>query len=251
MGISGIERVVYPLKILHFLHFVNFYNYNEPTNMKGRGDMEPIEVIEHKKGFTVEIHWDQEPESPREWDNLGTMVCFHQRYNLGNKHDWPMNREGYQAFMEFLRKNNKTIIALPLYLYDHSGLRMKVGSFAGLLPQGHAEFDTMKVGHIFVEKKKVLKEYGKWTKQNRDKVIKVLESEVETYDRYLSGSVYGYLVKDADGEIQDSCWGFYGMDEVIIEAKAAAEAIYRRSMIQFELPFMEQTKEGENHVELT
>lgn len=27
-------------------------------------------------------------EGPREWDNLGTMVCWHRRYNLGDKHQY-------------------------------------------------------------------------------------------------------------------------------------------------------------------
>lgn len=26
------------------------------------------------------------PDNPRSWDNIGTMVCFHSRYNLGDKH---------------------------------------------------------------------------------------------------------------------------------------------------------------------
>lgn len=208
--------------------------------------MEPIETFE-QKGFIIEIHQDEDPESPREWDNLGTMACFHPRYDLGDNHEWPNTLEGRLEFIDFLAKNQKNLIALPLYLYDHSGLRIKVGSFQGLLPQGHAEFDTMKVGYIYVEKDKVRNEFGKWTKQNRDKATKVLEAEVETYDRYLSGSVYGYLVKDEDGEIQNSCWGFYGMDHVINEAKEAAEAIYRQSMIQYELPFMEDIKRGDKN----
>ena len=34
-------------------------------------------------------------DDPRSWDNIGTMVCFHSRYNLGDKHYY-----GYPA--EFL-----------------------------------------------------------------------------------------------------------------------------------------------------
>ena len=26
------------------------------------------------------------PDNPRNWDNIGTMVCFHSRYDLGDKH---------------------------------------------------------------------------------------------------------------------------------------------------------------------
>lgn len=36
------------------------------------------------RGCTIRIESDDSPESPREYDNLGTMVCFHSRYNLGD-----------------------------------------------------------------------------------------------------------------------------------------------------------------------
>lgn len=42
---------------------------------------------EEIKGFTLKIVADDSPESPREWDNLGTMVCFARRYDLGDKHN--------------------------------------------------------------------------------------------------------------------------------------------------------------------
>ena len=29
---------------------------------------------------------DDYPDNPRNWDNIGTMVCFHSRYDLGDKH---------------------------------------------------------------------------------------------------------------------------------------------------------------------
>jgi hypothetical protein len=37
------------------------------------------------KGYTVRIEWDDNPESPREWGNLGTMVCWSRRYNFGDE----------------------------------------------------------------------------------------------------------------------------------------------------------------------
>ena len=36
------------------------------------------------KGLTIDVHQDPEPESPRDWCNLGTMVCDHRRYKLGD-----------------------------------------------------------------------------------------------------------------------------------------------------------------------
>ena len=32
------------------------------------------------------VERDDYPDNPRSWDNIGTMVCFHSRYNLGDKH---------------------------------------------------------------------------------------------------------------------------------------------------------------------
>lgn len=33
----------------------------------------------------LRIEHDEFPESPRDWDNAGTMVCWHNRYNLGDE----------------------------------------------------------------------------------------------------------------------------------------------------------------------
>ena len=41
-------------------------------------------IIENEK-YKLEIFDDLNPCSPREFDNLGTMVCFHRRYDLGDQ----------------------------------------------------------------------------------------------------------------------------------------------------------------------
>lgn len=46
--------------------------------------MEPFEVIEYK-GEEIRLYYDEDAESPREWDNVGTMVCWHRRYTLGDE----------------------------------------------------------------------------------------------------------------------------------------------------------------------
>ena len=50
--------------------------------------MTPYET--HQIGtLTVNIFSDPDPTSPREaFDNLGTMVCWHRRYTLGDAHDF-------------------------------------------------------------------------------------------------------------------------------------------------------------------
>jgi hypothetical protein len=200
-----------------------------------------VETFEHK-GYTVKIETDDSPESPREWDNLGTMVCWHNRYNLGDEQpkvsveDWLYDKVTYEMSYNqvdyldrqmqsseqspidlLLSKFQKDNIVLPLYLYDHSGITMKTTSF-------HDPWDSGQVGIIYVSKESVKQEYGwkRLTAKRLQKIKDYLEGEVSTYDAYLTGEVYGYTVEKDEEDI-DSCWGFYGLDYCIEEAKSITE----------------------------
>lgn len=167
------------------------------------------ELIAEKEGFKIYIAQDDDPLDPRSDDNLGRIVCFHKRYNLGDKHDFSNNTE----FMEWWKKNGKGGVLLPLALLDHSGLHMWIGSDASPFDPGG--WDSGQVGWIYTIKDKIIKEYGK----NKKKLAeKVLRQEIETYDQYLQGDVYGYILDDKDGEHVESCWGFFGYDYVKKEA---------------------------------
>ena len=198
--------------------------------------MNAIETIDYK-GMLIEVHQDELDESPREWDNLGTMVCFHGRYELGDTghgydHD---DYSSWNELAEDIQRREDVAVILPLYLYDHSGLRMKVGSFNGLLPQGHAEFDSGQVGWIYITKQQIRKKYGakRVTLQRIERVERLLRGEVNTYDQYLSGQIYGYVALDpGTGDTIDSCWGFYGDpgDDMLPEARSAIDCHLRREL---------------------
>jgi hypothetical protein len=181
-------------------------------------------------GLTLKLFPDNCPDSPRNWDNLGNMVCFHRRYNLGDEHN-----EDPREFRDRVEAG-EFAIALPLYLYDHSGLRIKVGSWQGLLPGGHAEWDSGLVGWITVTKDKLRKEYSvkRVTKATLRRAEEVLRNEVETYDQYLSGDVWGFVIEDAARDHIDSCWGFYGWDYALEEARSAAKEHAQRKVEETE-----------------
>jgi hypothetical protein len=171
------------------------------------------DIVKGDKKFRIKIIQDSDPTSPREDDNLGTMICFHRRYNLGDKHD-------YQSISELKDKND--VISLPLYLYDHGGITMSTSPFS-------CSWDSGQVGVIFVSKKRVREEFGVKRISNKlqEKVINILKGEVETYDQYLTGDVYGYEICEVitcseghehENEL-DSCWGFYGSDYCMEEAE--------------------------------
>lgn len=149
---------------------------------------------------------DSSPESPRTWDNLGTMVCFHNRYNLGDNHSY--NSDDYNSWEEMKKaiiKEENTAVILPLYLLDHSGISISTGAFS-------CSWDSGQIGFIFVSKEKALEEFGGKivTAKLKEKLERILDGEVETYDQYLRGYVYGFQIVDEDDDVVDSCYGFYG-----------------------------------------
>jgi hypothetical protein len=181
------------------------------------GKMEPIKIFKLKSGNLLKIYVDENAESPREWDNLATMVCFHKRYNLGDKHDYKAEDYGGWAEMEqdIIKRENPVAI-LPLYLYDHSGITMNTTGFS-------CPWDSGQVGFIFISRKKALENWSvkRLTPEHKKMCEDMLKGEVETYDQYLRGEVYGFRVVkpekcEACGHTEQeevhSCWGFYGDD---------------------------------------
>lgn len=185
--------------------------------------VETKEIVSGNKKYRIKIIQDENPNSPREDDNLGKMVCFHGRYNLGDKHDYDhRDYSGWDEQKEAIIKNEDVCVILPLYLYDHSGITMSTSPFS-------CRWDSGQVGWVFVSKKKVREEYSvkRITEKVIEKVTKVLKGEVETYDQYLTGDVYGYEIYEvttcSEGHehetIIDSCWGYYGTSECLSEAE--------------------------------
>lgn len=228
-----------------------------------------VETISYR-GREIEVHADDDPMDPREWDNLGTMVCWHGRYNLGDERPsieapsylkdlaevdakyceleerldaverayGSRHEQMFKRACEFVRKKRKEVLSkryviLPLYLYDHSGITMNTSGFS-------CGWDSGQVGFIYCSLEKARENWGltpaagwdflmeqvftdDWFrgKTLRECTTEVLTGEVETYDQYLRGDVYGYIAGD------DSCWGFFGYDHeassLLEQARAAID----------------------------
>ena len=172
--------------------------------------------------LTYSIEHDQDPESPRDWETLGTMVCAHKRYRLGDvqaDREYP-NADSWDEIKAQIEQENGPCIMLPLYLYDHGGMTMSTAGF-------NCPWDSGMVGIIYCPRERALGEYSskRLTKTIRERVVRALTSEVEEYDKYLTGDVWGYVIEDAEtGEHIDSCWGMFGYDYCEQEARAAVAA---------------------------
>ena len=164
-------------------------------------------VRTYTKGNQIlRIIQDTDPESPRgdDADNPNTMVCFHNSYDLGDKHDF----ENPDSFKDFMNEN-PGIVSLPIYLYDHSGLRMSTTSF-------DCRWDSGQIGYIYCTEKQLQDEWN----GDKEKAKAFLLCNITTYDQFLMGDIYGFelvetSVCDHDHTHEndlDSCWGFYGSD---------------------------------------
>ena len=220
--------------------------------------------------YKLKLHRDDDPPDPRENDNLGKMVCFHRRYNLGDEQprcdpqewlrslacsldnslaerlDYWESGAGWERLNSSAAVDAKIeaavwkvldarAVVLPLHLYDHGGLRMSVDAFS-------CPWDSGQVGWIYASRADVLREYGgkKLTAGLRKRAEALLKAEVETYDQFLSGDVWGWAVYETDDDecdcepdeecdctrgayCEDSCWGYYGVAEALSEGKAHLE----------------------------
>lgn len=164
--------------------------------------------IENEK-YKLEIFQEEEPLDPREDENLGTMVCFHRRYDLGDKTELKSSDfSSWEELESYLYKEEDALIAIPVFMYDHSGLSINTTGFS-------CPWDSGQVGYIYVSKEKVRKwcNCKRISEKLKELVKEILCSEVDLYNDYLSGNVYGFIVTDKKTNKRiDDCSGFYGED---------------------------------------
>jgi hypothetical protein len=166
-------------------------------------------IEEYRLGDEVlRVYADEDPQSPREWDNLGKIIGWHKRYKIGDENHFSTPDDFY-AWL----KTHPSIV-LSLHMFDHSGLMFNTTGFSD-------PWDSMQVGYIYAELSRVRSEYCKKriSKKTVELVRRELQSEVEIYSQYVNGEVYGFTLgkiftcencEEERCETVDSCWGFYG-----------------------------------------
>ena len=128
-----------------------------------------------------------------------------------------------------LVEESGNVAILPISMYDHSGITLWLGS-----TQGHvdARWDCSSVGFAYIEKSKAEEEMPQHTQlpdiDNTDWkewAYEMMEGEMHTYDQYVRGNVYGWVVENGEDDFEDSCWGYIGDDEISRMIEEAKDAI--------------------------
>lgn len=178
--------------------------------------------------------------NPREHDNLGVMAIHYPRYNLGDEdisridfdaecpdcidgNGYAVNENGSETDdecpkcegtgavtlnpVDFFKRERGARVVLPLIVYEHSGITMRVGRVGDIIGDAQG-WDTSFVGFIFDDPKVVKSCFG--DNATDEQITYALEQEVKTYAAYLEGNITWYSVDDDETDFQDGCCGFVG-----------------------------------------
>lgn len=156
------------------------------------------ETKSYPRGIVGKILYDPHPQ-PYDGDTISKIAYLDSgRYTLGNE------RVSEDRMDEIRDKiNSGEYLGVPIFAYVHSGVTIKAGSGFS------CPWDSGQSGFAYVERSKALEEFP-----GIESAMKAILCEVKIFDAYLTGEVYGYVIEDADGDEIDSCWDFYGDDEI-------------------------------------
>jgi hypothetical protein len=181
-------------------------------------------ITERTEGrMTLQVVYDTcDPMSPREWDNLGTILYTSNRYTLGDKRATTEEIEAIEA-----EPDN---IVLPVYAYIHGGVVLSTGAFG-------CRFDSGQCGIIYCtleQARKGFLEPNASVEDLRGRVEELFKAEVENYSAYHEGRVYGllYLV---DGIEIDASWGVYGDPEELLQTEWYFDPEYYKPINDYQI----------------
>lgn len=204
--------------------------------------------------WRVRVLPDRDPVNPRQdADHLGVMVCWHRRASLGDRRPTPEEHRAIErgfarkarrlrgtlqtrieagevlddVLFRYCRRVYGATVLIPLGLYEHGGRHIYLGGGSYRYdPQG---WDSGTVGWVMdttESRKRLGVEPGTTLVPAHrvglrgddpvevDRIRQALVDEVETYDQFLRGDLWGFVLERFDGEEwqrEVEGWGFYGL----------------------------------------
>lgn len=189
-----------------------------------------IRVEVDKENESFDINYDY-----RSYDNR-IVDCNYKSYNISDLEDFEIEEEiedaKHEMLLDFINneientmgvsellevvQSIESIVLLPLYLYDHSGITMNTTGFS-------CSWDSGQVGWIYNSIEAYKKETGN-DHYTKEKIKEDFTSQVEMYDKYIRGTMLWYIVEkenkcDCCGNVEyeelDSCGGFFDSESLI------------------------------------
>lgn len=175
---------------------------------------EPYEEIDYK-GMSIKIYYDEDAESPMSWGNADFFLCADYRHLFVDK--TPISADECRDVLNEGKAFLNGYYIFPVSICDHSGIALSLATSRGWDYTNGSAF-------ICVKRQKG----WSWAKSQAEKRA---ENLLDTWNEYLSGEVYGFVVEDEYEDHVDSCWGYYGnegIEQAIAEAKDAIDCELER-----------------------
>jgi len=206
--------------------------------------MDTIETIDYR-GYKIRVVYDPNPINPRkEWDNFGHIVAWHRTYSLGDEDTRWM--KDYDDWLEWLKEQGEdNVIAMPIRMYEHGGITLNAADNVDPLSYRYGDrWDSGWVGFIYVTMDEIRKEWsGRMSAAILKKVKDLLRGEVRVQEAYINGDVYGYVLQDGQGEVVDSCYGYFGDDKEYMVEEVKGQVDWIINNTQEELAEVDGAKE--------
>ena len=170
-------------------------------------------VIETKPRLVIQH--DEDCESPREYTNLGYFITQDSKHYSPDEHgeiqaiikDTGNEAQNQKEHMDLIKAEienqlDETVLKIyPITKYEHSGVKYSLGTAHG--------FDNSNNGFYIITEKSQ-KETGVLKKDFEN----CIQNELELYNNWVNGEVYCFILYDEQGEIEDSCGGFYELEDL-------------------------------------
>lgn len=196
----------------------------------------PVLTEEYCNHF-INIYYDEDAESPDEWDNTDDFLVYsHRQFTVTRKGFEPINIFQYLDKKKFIENHtfdvkrlkelneelaqftdySKDYYIWTVYAYIHSEVSLSLHT------ENYDKWDTSTTGYLLVKKELY----------NEKEALQIAEDLIELWNQYLSGDVYRYEISTketcvhcghTEEKIIDSYGGLYGhkndFRDIIEEAK--------------------------------
>jgi hypothetical protein len=180
----------------------------------------------------AEIHYDPEPQNPYP---RGAESSFHITYNPRSRHTLGNETADADedARIATMVRDGKAV-GMPVWAYVHGSSTLCA---AYQNPFG-CPWDSGRSGWVYATNEELRKFFNvkRLTKKYKETALAYMQSDVQTFSAYLNGECYGFVIRDTrNDEALDSCWGYYGLDDVRKNAESALRQMESITPYQREL----------------
>lgn len=184
-------------------------------------------VTTSKGTFRVRLEQDQDPMSPRSYDNAGVVVAVNNEYevpqegeNVPQLIDWIEADEDFPQIAQWLRAAGATVV-LPLY--DRGRGELQVGDADDTYTDGPL------LGVMYDNAKDTRENLALDSTYNPESNMCV---EIGEYNKWAEGDVWGYVIErqipacthcgcPQRWDVEDSVWGHIGYEYALQSAREA------------------------------